>query len=81
MSIGTSMGAYYDDAFHQAAAQWDPKYDDNEITPDKMQTNKAVTSDPKNITDDAGNIVDYDSTGLPSIQPMQQMPHLDLMPK
>lgn len=42
MSIGTSMGAYYDDAFHQAAAQWDPKYDDNEITPDQMGQNQQM---------------------------------------
>ena len=31
MGIGTSMGAYYDDAFHHSTAQWDPKYDDNEF--------------------------------------------------
>lgn len=54
------MGAYYDDAFHQAAAQWDPKYDDNELTPSQMQSNKDLNSDPRNITDDSGNIVDYD---------------------
>lgn len=32
MSIGTSLGAYFDDAFHQSAAQWDPKYDENEYS-------------------------------------------------
>lgn len=33
MGIGTSMGAYYDDSFHQAAADWDPKYDNNVVDP------------------------------------------------
>jgi hypothetical protein len=42
MGIGTSMGAYYEDEFHMAAAQWDPKYDDNEITPDQMGTNQQL---------------------------------------
>lgn len=33
MPIGTSLGAYYDDGFHQSTAQWDPdKYDENEKT-------------------------------------------------
>jgi hypothetical protein len=27
MGVGTSKGAYYDDAFHHAAAQWDQKYE------------------------------------------------------
>lgn len=30
MSIGTSLGAYYDDEHHRAAAEWDMKYDENE---------------------------------------------------
>ena len=33
MSIGTSDGAFYDDAHHQASAAWDPKYDNNVIDP------------------------------------------------
>ena len=32
MGIGTSLGAFYEDQFHQSAAQWDPKYDDNEYS-------------------------------------------------
>lgn len=35
MGIGTSLGAFYDDSFHHAAAQWDDKYDDNVIDPDR----------------------------------------------
>jgi hypothetical protein len=42
MGIGTSMGAYYDDEFHHAAARWDDKYDDNVIDPSTMYTNKAL---------------------------------------
>lgn len=42
MGVGSSMGAYYDDEFHQAAAQWDDKYDDNVITPNQAQTNKQL---------------------------------------
>lgn len=42
MAIGTSMGAYYDDEFHHAAAGWDNKYDDNEVTPFQMDQNKQL---------------------------------------
>ena len=37
MSIGTSMGAYYDDEFHREASKWDPKYDNNEVSPNELQ--------------------------------------------
>lgn len=61
MGIGTSLGAYYDDSFRQAAAQWNPKlYDDNELTPSQLQRNLTIDADPRNITDDSGSIVDYD---------------------
>lgn len=46
MPIGTSMGAFYEDSFHQAAAQWDPKYDTNEIGVD--QDNPAL-NDKNNV--------------------------------
>lgn len=42
MGIGTSQGAFYEDSFHQAAAQWDPKYDENEITPSIVEQNKQL---------------------------------------
>jgi hypothetical protein len=42
MGIGTSMGAYYDDEFHHSAAQWDNKYDENVIHPNKMQTDRLL---------------------------------------
>jgi hypothetical protein len=42
MPIGTSLGAYFDDSFHHATAQWDEKYDDNVITPDQSNTNKQL---------------------------------------
>lgn len=42
MGIGTSKGAFYEDQFHYAQSQWDPKYDDNEISPNKMQTDKKL---------------------------------------
>jgi hypothetical protein len=44
MGIGTSMGAYYDDEFHHAAARWDDKYDDNVIAPNTLYTNRALES-------------------------------------
>lgn len=48
MGVGTSLGAFYDDGFHQAAAQWDPKkYDaDNEMieTPDQAAQNKELNN-------------------------------------
>lgn len=48
MGIGTSLGAYYDDAFHQAAAQWDPKYDDNIITPGQVDQNRQMDTIEQN---------------------------------
>lgn len=46
MPIGTSLGAFYDDGFHQAAAQWNPdKYDaDNKMvqTPNQVDQNKQM---------------------------------------
>ena len=45
MGIGLSNGAFYEDQFHQAVAEWDPeKYDDNEmvVTPKQMDTNKQL---------------------------------------
>lgn len=42
MGIGTSKGAFYDDEFHYAQSQWDPKYDNNVITPEQQKTNKAL---------------------------------------
>lgn len=43
MGIGTSKGAFYEDQFHYAQSQWDPgKFDDNEITPNKQQTDKSL---------------------------------------
>lgn len=42
MAIGTSQGAFYEDQFHYSQSQWDPKYDDNEITPNKQRTDKAL---------------------------------------
>jgi len=52
MGIGTSMGAYYDDEFHRAAAEWDPKYDDNIQSPtnDQMKDSSAEVS-PQTLED------------------------------
>lgn len=62
MGIGTSLGAYFEDDFnHQAGVPYIPKIkDDNSVTPDDMLSNKEINTDPKNIYDDQGNIVDYD---------------------
>jgi hypothetical protein len=46
MAVGTSMGAFYEDSFHAAAAQWDPKYDDN-----KSDMQKAIDSQTKQTND------------------------------
>lgn len=49
MGIGTSKGAFYEDQFHYSQSQWDPKYDDNEVTPQKRDGNKTgeeLTIDP-----------------------------------
>lgn len=46
MAIGTSSGAYYDDAHHRAAADWDSKYDENVLDP---EVNDLHTED-KNVT-------------------------------
>ena len=61
MGIGTSLGAYFDDDFHHAAAKWDNKYDDNEYDADetsqKIQSQSArisrvsdQTTDPNDMT-------------------------------
>lgn len=43
MGIGNSMGAYYDDAHHQAAEEWTLGTSDNNIiTPDQFQQNKQL---------------------------------------
>lgn len=87
MGIGISSGSYYDDAHHRAAAAWDDKYDENivvphptgdinDISPDKMMGDKQIATDPGNIYDDSGNIVDYKPNGewgqsdLPTLKPM-----------
>ena len=35
MGIGTSKGAFYEDQFHYSQSQWDHKYDDNVVNPNK----------------------------------------------
>lgn len=45
MGIGTSKGAYYEDEHHQAAAEWDPKYETNDkmvVTPQEVDQNKQM---------------------------------------
>lgn len=56
MGIGTSLGAYYDDSFHQAAAQWNSKYDNNVMDPD-MQDD--ATAGDKNIVDPVTKTPDF----------------------
>ena len=46
MGVGNTMGAYYDNSFHAAAAQWDPKYEDN-----RPDIQKAVDSQTKETND------------------------------
>lgn len=79
MGIGTSKGAYYEDQFHYSQSQWDPKYDTNDknvLAPDTVQRNKDLNSDPNNITDDGGNIVDYDFSGK-SVKDLQLIPKIE----
>jgi len=52
MGIGTSQGAYYDDAFHQAAAQWDPSQDDNVVSPNMDQMkDSSIEQSPQTVQD------------------------------
>lgn len=62
MGIGLSNGAFYESDFHYQAGIMvpPPTPDDNEVTPDVMMRNDTVNSDPANITNDQGSIVDYD---------------------
>lgn len=48
MSIGTSLGAYFDDDFHYQASQWDPKYDTNEYDPGEVQ--QKIEAQPAKVT-------------------------------
>lgn len=59
MGVGTSLGAYFDDSFHQSTAQWDPKYDTNEISPQTLEDNKnfAPPTIPVSDTDTKPSIV------------------------
>lgn len=59
MAVGSSIGAYYDDEFHQAAAQWDDKYDDNIVTPPQAQTNKQLDDAELNPSTGLGQEVAY----------------------
>ena len=47
MGIGTSLGAYFDDDFHHAAAKWDNKYDDNEDTPEAEDVPELSTGEER----------------------------------
>lgn len=70
MGVGTSLGAYFDDSFHQSAAQWDDKYDDNEYstegiirdaTPTPAANDGTLTgliTPVANITNTPGEIMD-----------------------
>lgn len=53
MGVGTSLGAYFDDSFHQATAQWDNKYDTNEVGVD--QDSPAMNDKNNIMPDDAVN--------------------------
>lgn len=53
MGVGTSLGAYFDDSFHQATAQWDNKYDTNEVGVD--QDSPAMNDKNNILPDDAVN--------------------------
>lgn len=60
MGVGTSLGTFYDDSFHQSAAQWDPeKYDENETQPTQISDKTSAIS-IKPVVDDGpieqGNI-------------------------
>ena len=59
MAIGTSKGAFYEDQFHYAQSQWDPKYDDNEVSPNKMQTDKQLDKEELNPSTGLGIEVNY----------------------
>lgn len=52
MGVGTSLGSYYDNDHHFAAAQWDHKYDSNDnnvIDPDILNPEDATNSDLNHI--------------------------------
>jgi hypothetical protein len=69
MSIGTSKGDYYEDAFHMASQPYvamddnirEPPEtkDKNEMSPRTLQGQKSGQEDPNVIIDDKGNAVDY----------------------
>lgn len=60
MAIGTSLGGFFKDKmdFHLGIDQYDTT-DQNEVSPDKMMRDRKDASDPHNVYDDAGNMVDY----------------------
>lgn len=61
MGIGTSMGGFYDDDHHFAAAQWDHKYDGNDnnvLDPDILNPEDATNSD-KNIVEPITKTQDF----------------------
>lgn len=67
MGIGTSKGAYYDDEFHHAAAQWDDKYDENVIHPNKMQVDRML--DDAELDPSTGMGIEVDYKVLPDVGP------------
>lgn len=62
MGIGTSKGAFYEDEFHKAVEDWNNFDSSMVVSPDKYQADKRINSDPNNIYDDQGDIVDYQET-------------------
>lgn len=67
MGIGTSKGAYYETEFDHGIHTFGSGLDDNVVDPMKMQKDVLIGNDPKNIYDDQGSIIDYD-TKLPTMK-------------
>lgn len=64
MGIGTSIGLHFKDEMEMWQHAFNNKTDKQmEMTPDDLIGNNAIAKDPANITNDSGDIVDYDITG------------------
>lgn len=59
MPIGLSNGNYYRDEMHYLSSQWDDRYDDNVVSPDKMQTDKSLDQSELNPSTGIGMPVGY----------------------
>lgn len=62
MPVGLSNGNYYRDEMHFLSSQWDDRYDDNVVTPNKMQTDKQLDNSELDPSTGLGIEVAYKPT-------------------